>query len=166
MKDFDSSIEHWIYNFLSIPSATFNKLPPCPYAKKAWLDNTVKTHWLSNEFDIVLLINAEIENYTYHWPKNMEVVILGFDYNRITAADLSEIINSTKPMLDKRGYIALEDHPLDPEEVQGVNLNQGDYGLVLLQEKNKLQTARDWLETKGYYKNWSSEYKQEVQNRE
>ena len=60
----------------------------------------------------------------------------------------------------------MEDHPLDPEEVQGVNLNQGDYGLVLLQEKSKLEIARDWLETKDYYKNWSSEYKQEVQNRE
>jgi hypothetical protein len=69
-------------------------------------------------------------------------------------------------MLDNRGYIALEDHPLDPEEVQGIKLNHGTYGLVLIQEKEKLDTARKWLEKKGYYKNWSKEYKQEVQERE
>ena len=69
-------------------------------------------------------------------------------------------------MLDERGYVALEDHPLEVEQVQDVKLNQGEYALVLLQPKDKLETAREWLEKKDYYKNWTKEYKQEVQNRE
>lgn len=166
MHSFESSIDDWIQNFLSKPSKTFNNLPPCPYAKKAWLDNSVLTHWLDGSFELDVWIRAEIENYTYHWPKGKEVVILGFDYDRITADELSNIIDETKPMLDKRGYIALEDHPLDVEEVQGIKLNHGKYALVLIQPKEKLETARLWLEKKDYYKNWTSKYKQEVQERE
>ncbi|MDB4783781.1 hypothetical protein OAG45_00890 [bacterium] len=165
MQSFESSIDDWIQNFLSKPSKTFNNLPPCPYAKKAWLDNSVLTHWLDGSFELDVWIRAEIENYTYHWPKGKEVVVLGFDYDRITANNLSKIIDDTKPMLDKRGYVALEDHPLDPEEVQGVKLNHGKYGLVLIQEKEKLNTARAWLEKKDYYKNWPQDYKTEVQER-
>ena len=166
MQSFESSIDDWIQNFLSKPSKVFNNLPPCPFAKKAWLDNSVVTQWLSGTFEIKKWIRAEIENYTYHWPKGKEVVILGFDYDRITADELSNIIDGTKSMLDKRGYIALEDHPLDVEEVQGVKLNHGKYALVLIQPKEKLETARLWLEKKDYYKTWTSKYKQEVQERE
>tara|TARA_B100001057_G_scaffold28080_1_gene25812 strand:+ start:2842 stop:3339 length:498 start_codon:yes stop_codon:yes gene_type:complete len=165
MQTFESSIDDWIQNFLSKPSKIFNNLPPCPYAKKAWLDESVLTHWIDDTFEIKLWISAEIENYTYHWPKGKEVVILGFDPSRITPEELSKIIDNTKPMLDERGFIALEDHPDDPEVVEGIKLNHGTYGLVLIQEKEKLNTARAWLEKKNYYKNWTKEYKKEVQDR-
>tara|TARA_B100000902_G_scaffold93213_1_gene96391 strand:+ start:2366 stop:2863 length:498 start_codon:yes stop_codon:yes gene_type:complete len=165
MQSFESSIDDWIKNFLSKPSTIFNNLPPCPYAKKAWLDKSVLTHWLDDTFEIKLWISAEIENYTYHWPKGKEVVVLGFDPSRVTPEELSKIIDNTKPMLDERGFIALEDHPDDPEVVEGIKLNHGTYGLVLIQEKEKLNTARAWLEKKNYYKNWTKEYKKEVQDR-
>ena len=160
-QDFESSINDWITNFLSKPSEAFNNLPACPYAKKAWLDNAVLTHWL----DDVSYIDTEIKNYTLQWPQDKEVVVLGFNYNNITPEELSKIIDDNKQLLDDRGYIALEDHPLEVEQVQGVILNHGKYALVLLQEADKLDTARTWLEKKGYYKNWPAEYKQEVQNR-
>jgi len=165
MKTFESSIDDWIQNFLSKPSKIFNNLPPCPYAKKAWLDKSVRLQWLNDTFEIKLWINAEIENYTYHWPKGKEVVILGFDPTRITPEELSKIIDDNKSMLDERGYVALEDHPDDPEVVEGIKLNHGTYGLVLIQEKEKLNTARAWLEKKHYYKHWPQEYKKEVQDR-
>ncbi len=166
MQSFKSSIDDWIQNVLSKPSKTFNNLPPCPYAKKAWQDNAVHTHWLDGSFEINTWVRAEIENYTYHWPKGKEVVILGFDYDRITPEQLSNIIDDTKPMLDERGFVALEDHPLEIEQVQDIKLNHGQYALVLIQPKEKLETAREWLEKKDYYKNWTKEYKHEVQERE
>ena len=166
MQEFKSSIENWINDFLSKPSATFNNLPPCPFAKKAWQDNAVHTHWLNDTFEIKLIITAELENYTYHWPKGKEVVILGFDPNRISPQELSIIIDNTYELLDNRGYIALEDHPHEVEQVQDVVLNQGTYGLVLIQPKDKLDLARAMLEKQNYYKNWTPEYKQEVQTRE
>ena len=38
-KDFHYNIQDWIYARLSRPSKSFAGLPPCPYAKQAWLDD-------------------------------------------------------------------------------------------------------------------------------
>ena len=164
-KDFHSNIETWILERLSKPSSVFAGLPPCPYAKRAWLDNQVKTHYLDETFSLKRSIPAEIENYTYQWPKNIEVVVLGFDPLRILPSKLSNILDNAKTMLDKRGYTALEDHPFEREEVGGIHLNNAEYGLVLLQPTEKLAAARAWLESKDYYKSWDPEYKQDVQDR-
>ena len=165
LQDLASNIESWILDRLSAKSEVFNGLPPCPYAKSAWLEGKVKTHFLDNTHEIKRWIRAEIENYTYHWPKNTEVVVLGFDPLRILPSTLSDILDDAKHMLDKRGYTALEDHPFEREEVGGIHLNNGEYGLVLIQPTQKLVEARQYLETKNYYKNWTDKYKQDVQER-
>ena len=164
-QDLASNIESWIKERLSVKSEVFNGLPPCPYAQSAWLEGKVKTHHLDGTFPLSTHIPAEIENYTYHWPKGMEVVVLGFDPLSILPSHLSEIIDDTAPMLSKRGYTALEDHPFEREEVDGVWLNNGNWALVLLQPTAKLVEAREWLDSKDYYKNWDPEYKKAVQNR-
>ena len=33
-----SQIETWITNVLDTPNNKFGNLPPCPYAKKAWVE--------------------------------------------------------------------------------------------------------------------------------
>lgn len=164
-KDFHSNIETWILERLSKPSSVFAGLPPCPYAKAAWIEGKVKTHHLDGKFSLQTHIPAEIENHTYHWPKGCEVVVLGFDPLSILPAQLSGILDHCEPMLSKRGYTALEDHPFEREEVGSVWLNNGEYALVLLQPTDKLLEARAWLESKDYYKNWSDEYKADVQQR-
>jgi hypothetical protein len=164
-QDLASNIESWILNTLSTRSEVFNGLPPCPYAKSAWLDGKVQIHHLDGKFPVAEHLSAELENYTYHWPKGKEVVVLGFDPLSILPYKLSNIIDSAEPMLSKRGYTALEDHPFEREEVAGVHLNQGEWALVLLQPTDKLVEARKWLESKNYYKNWDADYKDSVQNR-
>ena len=164
-QDLASSIESWIKERLSVKSEVFNGLPPCPYAQSAWLEGKVKTHHLDGKFPLQTHIPAEIENHTYHWPKGCEVVVLGFDPLSILPSHLSEIIDETHPMLSKRGYTALEDHPFEREEVNGVWLNNGTWALVLIQPTEKLVEARQWLETKDYYKNWDTNYKESVQSR-
>jgi hypothetical protein len=165
MKSLQTNIESWILDRLSTRSEVFNGLPPCPYAKAAWIDGKVKTHYLDGKFPLQTHIPAEIENYTYHWPKSCEVVVLGFDPLGILPAHLSEILDDCKLMLSKRGYTALEDHPFEREEVQGIWLNNGTWALVLIQPTEKLVEARQWLETKNYYKNWDPSYKESVQSR-
>lgn len=165
LQDLASNIESWIYNRLSVKSKVFNGLPPCPYAKAAWLEGKVKTHHLDGTFPLKTHIPAEIENYTYHWPKDCEVVVLGFDPLAILPAHLSEILDSCETMLNNRGYTALEDHPFEREEVQDIWLNNGEWALVLIQPTEKLTEARSWLESKDYYKNWNPKYKKDVQNR-
>jgi len=164
-QDLASSIESWIKERLSVKSEVFNGLPPCPYAQSAWLEGKVKTHHLDGKFPLQTHIPAEIENHTYHWPKGCEVVVLGFDPLSILPSHLSEIIDETHPMLSKRGYTALEDHPFEREEVNGVWLNNGTWALILIQPTEKLVEARQWLETKNYYKNWDPSYKESVQSR-
>ena len=66
--------------------------------------------------------------------------------------------------LNARGYIALEDHPDAEEKVLDVCVNQGKYALVLLQERDKLQRARNILQKQDYYKYWTPEYYEEVVN--
>ena len=46
MKTTESSsnpdLQSWILDFLSEPNKVFDNLPPCPFAKKAWLDGNVE----------------------------------------------------------------------------------------------------------------------------
>jgi hypothetical protein len=37
----EADIRKWSHEFLEVPNDKLNGLPPCPYAKQAWLDNKV-----------------------------------------------------------------------------------------------------------------------------
>lgn len=52
-------------------------------------------------------------------------------------------------------YVILEDHPFSPEYINGVNMNFGACGLLILQKLDKLNKASDQLREKGYYDVWS-----------
>jgi hypothetical protein len=64
--------------------------------------------------------------------------------------------NNTCSYLNK-DLVALEDHPSDPEEVNGVTMNFGKCILVLVQRLSKLNKASAMLKKQGYYDNWSQE---------
>ena len=37
----EQDIRKWSNDFLEVPNAKLNGLPPCPYARKAWADDKV-----------------------------------------------------------------------------------------------------------------------------
>ena len=161
----EQSIHDWIENFLSTPSAVLNDLPPCPFAKQALLQNRIVVREIKPLPNITIpnYFIAEMENYTYHWPKGKEVVVLGCDPKLITADELEHSVETaTERFLEKRGFIALEDHPDCVESVDTLIFNQGDYALVLIQEADKLEKARRILQKQDYYKNWPEEYYKDV----
>ena len=41
MHKIEADIRKWSHEFLEVPNEKLNGLPPCPYAKQAWLDNKV-----------------------------------------------------------------------------------------------------------------------------
>ena len=41
MHRVEADIRKWSNDFLEVPNAKLNGLPPCPYARKAWADNKV-----------------------------------------------------------------------------------------------------------------------------
>jgi hypothetical protein len=54
-----------------------------------------------------------------------------------------------------KNYVILEDHPHSPEYVNGVHMNFGKCGLLIIQKLDKLNNATDQLREKGYYTHWS-----------
>jgi len=158
LQDLVSDIEDWIKNSLSTPSPVFNMLPPCPYAKKAWLDKKVAVRQC-----IGLDVFSMMEGDTWNWTGKRDVIVYGFDPSAMTPAELTKLVDKANAtFLSDRGFVALEDHPDEIEAVEGINFNQGTWALVLLQERSKLNEARQWLEQKGYYNKWPHDYKNEV----
>lgn len=140
----------WVTNVLNVPSNTFSGLPACPYAMNAVIDNSVK----------ILQPPIDMIEVTIQLNYGKEVVIYWFEPDEISPCELEtkcKSINRCYPEL-----IALDDHPSAIEKVENVLLNQGTWALILIQKRQKLETARKKLSKLGYYKNWTPEYLDEV----
>jgi hypothetical protein len=85
------------------------------------------------------------------------VVIICFDHHQIGAVELQELVHGTNQMLMPNNYVILEDHPNAPEYVNGVRMNFGACGLLIMQKLDKLNAATEQLKEKGYYTHWSSD---------
>ena len=153
-----SDIEKWIFERLSVNLPEFNNLSACPFAKEAWTKNKVSVKQLKSKDDFIV----ELKHFSFNWPRNKEVIILGCMPDIVTSKELSNIVDVTSVLLNNNGLIALEDHPDEIEQVGNYHLNQGTYALILLQEIDRLNKARQILEKKNYYKNWSKEYYADV----
>jgi hypothetical protein len=54
--------------------------------------------------------------------------------------------------------LALEDHPGDPEIVNGVSMNQGTYALALVQSLSDLDQKARAMASRGFYATWPEDY--------
>lgn len=162
----ESDVHAWILDKLSVDLEEFNNMPACPYAKQALLDGKIKCVEINSVFGPDLIPDqflAELENFSYQWPKGSEVVVLGCNPELISAEQLTELAEqANNTFLKARGYLVLEDHPAVEESVAGYVVNQGTWALLLLQPKKKIIAAREILDRRGYYKNWDHEYYKEV----
>ena len=166
MNNLQADLETWIHDWVSVYNEKLQSVP-CPFAKQAYVDNKILIRELKRVDTLTMAdyFAAEIENYTYHWPKDIEVVALGCDPNLIDSNELSDIVKRcNEGFLKNRGYIALEDHPDSLEIISGEIMNQGSWALVLVQAKDKLAKASAMLERQGYYKTWSQENLDDVVN--
>jgi len=155
----ESDIQNWIIERLSVSLDTFNNMPACPFAKQALLDNKVKIIEINNKEDFA----NTMKNYVENWPTNIEVLVLGCKPEIITASELTEITETANnSFLNDYNYLALEDHPLELEYVEDFCVNEGNWALILLQSKAKINSARKILEKRGYYKHWDKDYFKEV----
>ena len=90
-----------------------------------------------------------------------EVIIYAYDptewpYDRFSAS----IHNANEEFLLSRDILALEDHPADVENVNGVIMNQGTYALALVQSLSDLNHKAQLVARKGFYHSWPEEYLQ------
>jgi hypothetical protein len=90
-----------------------------------------------------------------------EVIIYAYDPAEWSRELFSASIESanTEHLL-RADILALEDHPDDVENVNGVIMNQGQYALALVQSLSDLNAKAKLMASKGFYHDWPEEYLQ------
>jgi|TARA_B100001996_G_scaffold173027_1_gene132086 hypothetical protein len=158
MKTIESSsnqkIEDWILDFLSKPNSAFDNIPPCPYAKKAWLDGNVEV----KEFISFAEMRKDIDNW------NKEVIIYLFQETMLPRCTELQVLAS-KFNDEFPDFLFLEETPELVEDVAGVIVNQGDLCMMIVQKRKELEEAREELKKTGYYDNWTDEMKERIMDR-
>ena len=147
-------LQDWLINFVEKSNPLLDNWPPCPYAKQARLNN--KIHIV---FDDPLLISNYIS-----YLDSYDVVVLCFDHTKFSASQITQFTKHLNGVLMFKDFVVLEDHPDAEEFVNGVKMNFGECGLMVLQKLSKLNEAADQLKKKGYYKSWSEENLDDIVN--
>ena len=148
-KQIIKEVEDWINETISKPNKIFGNLPPCPYAKKAWRDKKVKV-----TCDRAVLMED------YAKLKSGELDLIMIIQQDANVDELYEFKHYLENNLGK-DYVVLEDHPELKEEVGDMNLNFGK-PVLFVQNRDKLNEARKFLESTDYYKNFEKEYKDDI----
>jgi hypothetical protein len=155
LEQVTQDIEQWIENFVEVPHPALGGWAPCPYARKARLDRDFEVRLGRNVFEDLIAISYST------LPKS--VVIFVYDpaqYDYETFSRELEYANTNH--LVPKNLIALEDHPGDPEIVNGVTMNQGTYALALVQSLSDLNDKARLVAKKGFYDTWPESYLQEL----
>ena len=148
-KQITKEVEDWINETISKPNKIFGNLPPCPYARKAWKDKKVKV-----TYDRAVLMED------YAKLKSGELDLIMIIQQDANVDELYEFKHYLENNLGK-DYVVLEDHPELKEEVGDMNLNFGK-PVLFVQNRDKLNEARKFLESTDYYKNFEKEYKDDI----
>jgi hypothetical protein len=159
MLDIDQitrDILHWSETFVEVPHPALGNWAPCPFARKARLAGTVKIIVGSDPyFDLFTRCRDGLDT--------AEVVIYAYDPEEWDYATFhSSLDQANREFLLANDLLVLEDHPADPEIVNGISMNQGTYALAMLQSLSKLNTAAAQMHTKGFYESWPADYLEQL----
>ena len=158
MKTTESSsnqnLKNWILDYLSKPNPVFNNLPPCPFAKKAWLDGHVEII----KFESYDQIRQSIKEIVGSMVK-----IFYYEYPLLpTAEKLRTIVEWLGR--DNPDYIFYDEHPNTVEEVGGEIVNSGVTAIIVQNRKDLLEKRAELHKT-GYYDKWTPEMKERIFDR-
>lgn len=146
------AIEQWIVDFVEVKNPALGGWPPCPYARKARLENDFEVRVGRDPY-------YDLVDIAIHGLGGKSVVVIAydpaeFDYNEFSYK--LKLANNT--WLLRNDILALEDHPGDQEIVNGVCMNQGTYALALVQSLSDLNVKAKIMADKGFYDSWPEEY--------
>ena len=142
----------WSETFVEVPHPALGGWPPCPFARQARLNRTIQVLTGADPY-------FDLRNRARWGMGQYEVIVYAYDpedwpYARFHAG----IEAANTEFLLSKDILALEDHPSDVEDVNGVVMNQGRYALILVQSLGKLNTAAKQIGAKGFYHSWPEEY--------
>ena len=148
-EEIEQKLTEWMVNFVEQPHPGLGQWAPCPYARQARLTNKIKiVH--SDHKRLIATVEQELPEL-----EEKEVVVICFDHTKISAQELEKLIKVyNEQVLMARNYVILEDHPDAVELVNGVHMNFGHCGLLVIQQLDKLTTASEQLKSKDYYDIW------------
>jgi len=147
-------IESWIVNFVEVPHPALGGFPPCPYARSARLKKS---------YDVFLGNDPyyDLKNRARWGMGDREVIIYAYDPQEWPHPLFSASIESAnQEHLLRADILALEDHPDDEENVNGVIMNQGTYALALVQSLSDLNAKAKSMANKDFYDSWPEDYLQ------
>jgi len=153
-------ILNWMENFLEKSNPLLNGWPPCPFARHARLNSKVEVlNGIDPYYDMKSRSVCGMGDY--------EVIVYAYDPVVWDYKDFSNSLkNANREYLLAKDLLVLEDHPGDPEIINGVSMNQGTYALALVQCLSKLDAASSQIYNKGFYDSWPEDYlKQLFQHR-
>ena len=151
-------IQNWINNFVTQPNPVFGNLPPCPFARKAIVDNKVDFTELNGGADW-RTIYGMIWNFDFEEKDVLCIIAKPDQFTAQQTVSMAEWLNERFMPHD---IVVLEDHPGISEHVKEVKLNNGHYILFLAQSLSKLNKFSKMLESGPYYNNWSKTYLESV----
>jgi hypothetical protein len=145
-------IEQWIVNFVEVKNPALGNWPPCPYARKARLEN---------DYIIRIGVNPyfDLLNVSKDGLGGKSVLILVYDPKEFTYTQFSSDLQAAnEEVLLRNDLLALEDHPDDLELVNSVIMNHGKYALALVQSLSDLNAKAKIMAAKGFYDSWPEDY--------
>lgn len=156
LQQVKSDIEAWIIDFLEVAHPALEGWSPCPYARSARLKHSYSVFLGTDPY-------YDLKHRSTKGLGNQEVIIYAYDPLQWSHQQFSaSIAQANTECLLHRDMLALEDHPHDPEIVNGVCMNQGTYALALVQGLSDLNTKAGLIARKGFYQAWPEEYLQQL----
>lgn len=150
-EEIKNLLEQWIVNFVEEKNPKLDNWPPCPFAKKARLENKIEIIFVDSILEIVYMI----ENNINKLHSNKDVLIFCID--KINSKEIIDIVDQLNKIWMSNDIVFLRDHPDINEELNGVKSNFGHCALILAQKLQELNKFSDQLRKKGYYNSWSQE---------
>lgn len=150
-------LHQWLTEFVEVPNPALGTWAPCPYARQARINDKIELLFWEDITDPWSQIHKAIESIKL----GKEVAVIFFDHTKISFANLIKVVHEANESIMPE-YVILEDHPDAEEYINGVKMNFGYCGLLVVQQLNKLNQVADQLQAKGYYNTWSKENIDEV----
>jgi len=150
--DFDQAqkdIMSWLTDFVERPHPALGSWPPCPYARRARMDNKFQIRrGIEPYYDLMQVDLAALD-----------VLAFVYEPEHFAAKEFEDLVHrANQGFLFGRDLIALPDHPDAPEVVNGVIMNQGTWAIVFVQALGKLNAHAKSLADRGYYQGWPEHY--------
>ncbi len=163
----------WSEHYLEVPNIHLNRLPACPYAKKAWTEDKVDIQHRNPDKGYTRDLHTYVKKIDFE--KKEILIFCDVFFKEYSLNAFQKIIDNFNNQYNKKDIYFLGFHPKNPptEQDQEFLLNPTgdqsnlprstiDFSMMLIQKFSQLYEASDRLKRMGYYDKWPKEYYDDV----